>query len=47
MHAVQFDVVVVAASRAQQNDYLALFSTMRLVAPSTRLVSIAPERLRA
>ena len=47
MHAVQFDVVLVAATRAQHHDYLALFSTMRLVAPSTRLVCIAPERLSA
>lgn len=38
LHALQFDVVVVAVDKVEALDYAALFSTMRLVAPNARLV---------
>lgn len=42
LHAVQFDVVVVPREQVDERAYAALFSTMRLVAPASILVSAPP-----
>jgi len=40
MHAVQFHMVIVAAKSVEDDDYLALFSTMRLVTPTALLMQL-------
>lgn len=41
IHAIQFDVVIVSKEREYFPGYPALFSTMRAIAPGTRLLSMS------
>ena len=41
IHAVVFDAVAVSSAAVDQREYEPLFSAMRLVAPTTRLVVVA------
>ena len=38
IHALHFDAVIVPVERVEEMEYTALFSTMSLVAPHTRII---------
>lgn len=44
LHTLQFDYVIVPEDKANEWEYAALLSTMRLMAPNTRLVCAPPGR---
>lgn len=41
IHAIQFDIVIVSKEREHDPGYPALFSTMRVIAPGTRILSMS------